>query len=113
MAALNHPHICTLHDVGSDYLVMEYLVGSDLGKLIGTSGADVLIGGAGADRLTGGAGDDIFRYLAFNESTSAARDGCTSGTAASRMARSGAFRPSRLRRTKQYPASFHAPQQHY
>ncbi len=22
-AALNHPHICTLHDVGPDYLVME------------------------------------------------------------------------------------------
>jgi Ca2+-binding RTX toxin-like protein len=42
--------------------------------LIGTSGADVLIGGAGADQLTGGAGDDIFRYLAFNESSSAARD---------------------------------------
>jgi Ca2+-binding RTX toxin-like protein len=42
--------------------------------LIGTSGADVLIGGTGADRLTGGGGDDIFRYLAFNESASSARD---------------------------------------
>jgi TolB-like protein len=28
IAALNHPHICTLHDVGPDYLVMEYLEGT-------------------------------------------------------------------------------------
>src|SRR6266704_3305070 len=25
VAALNHPHICTLFDVGPDYLVMEYM----------------------------------------------------------------------------------------
>jgi hypothetical protein len=25
IAALNHPHICTLHDVGPDYLVMEFV----------------------------------------------------------------------------------------
>jgi Tol biopolymer transport system component/predicted Ser/Thr protein kinase len=30
IAALNHPHICTLYDVGSDYLVMEYLEGGPL-----------------------------------------------------------------------------------
>lgn len=30
IAALNHPHICTLHDVGPDYLVMEYLEGEPL-----------------------------------------------------------------------------------
>ena len=30
IAALNHPHICTLHDVGPDYLVMEYLEGSEV-----------------------------------------------------------------------------------
>ncbi|MBV8203188.1 MAG: serine/threonine protein kinase, partial [Acidobacteria bacterium] len=34
ISALNHPHICTLHDVGregsSDYLVMEYLEGDSL-----------------------------------------------------------------------------------
>jgi eukaryotic-like serine/threonine-protein kinase len=34
ISALNHPHICTLHDVGSqdgtDYLVMEYLDGETL-----------------------------------------------------------------------------------
>ena len=27
IAALNHPHICTLHDVGPNYLVMEYVEG--------------------------------------------------------------------------------------
>jgi Tol biopolymer transport system component/tRNA A-37 threonylcarbamoyl transferase component Bud32 len=30
IAALNHPHICTLHDVGPDYLVMEYIDGAPL-----------------------------------------------------------------------------------
>src|SRR5436190_20546577 len=28
IAALNHPHICVLHDVGPDYLVMEFLDGA-------------------------------------------------------------------------------------
>ncbi len=28
IAALNHPNICTVHDVGPNYLVMEYVVGS-------------------------------------------------------------------------------------
>ena len=27
VAALNHPHICTLYDVGPDYLVMEFVHG--------------------------------------------------------------------------------------
>ena len=30
IAALNHPHICALHDVGPDYLVMEYIEGETL-----------------------------------------------------------------------------------
>jgi predicted Ser/Thr protein kinase len=30
IAALNHPHICTLYDVGPDYLVMEYIEGEPL-----------------------------------------------------------------------------------
>jgi serine/threonine protein kinase len=30
IAALDHPHVCTLHDVGPDYLVMEYVEGSAL-----------------------------------------------------------------------------------
>ena len=30
IAALNHPHICTLYDVGPDYLVMEYVEGEPL-----------------------------------------------------------------------------------
>jgi serine/threonine protein kinase len=29
-AALNHPHICSLYDVGPDYLVMEYVEGEPL-----------------------------------------------------------------------------------
>src|SRR5262249_4992078 len=30
IAALNHPHICQLYDVGQDYLVMEYIDGAQL-----------------------------------------------------------------------------------
>jgi Tol biopolymer transport system component/predicted Ser/Thr protein kinase len=30
VAALNHPHICTLYDVGPDYLVMEYIEGAPI-----------------------------------------------------------------------------------
>jgi serine/threonine protein kinase len=30
VAALNHPNICTLYDVGADYLVMEYVEGAPL-----------------------------------------------------------------------------------
>ncbi len=30
VAALNHPHICTLHDVGPNFLVMEYIEGTSL-----------------------------------------------------------------------------------
>src|SRR5215467_12958981 len=30
VAALNHPHICTLYDVGPDYLVMEFVEGQPL-----------------------------------------------------------------------------------
>jgi Tol biopolymer transport system component/tRNA A-37 threonylcarbamoyl transferase component Bud32 len=32
VAALNHPHICILHDVGPNYLVMEYLEGETLAE---------------------------------------------------------------------------------
>src|SRR5690348_11763446 len=28
IAALNHPHICQIHDIGPDYLVLEYIEGS-------------------------------------------------------------------------------------
>src|SRR5215470_11457013 len=30
IAALNHPHVCSLYDVGPDYLVMEYVEGERL-----------------------------------------------------------------------------------
>src|ERR1700722_16903479 len=30
IAALNHPHICSLYDVGTDYLVMESIEGAQL-----------------------------------------------------------------------------------
>ena len=30
ISALNHPHICTLYDVGPDYLVMEYIEGTPI-----------------------------------------------------------------------------------
>jgi serine/threonine protein kinase/tetratricopeptide (TPR) repeat protein len=30
VAALNHPHICQIHDVGPDYLVLEFIEGSPL-----------------------------------------------------------------------------------
>ena len=37
VASLNHPHICTLHDVGSNYLVMEYI---DVSPLAGPLSLD-------------------------------------------------------------------------
>ena len=30
IASLNHPNICTLHDVGPDYLVMEFIEGAEI-----------------------------------------------------------------------------------
>src|SRR5579883_267514 len=30
VAALNHPHICQIFDVGADYLVLEYVAGEPL-----------------------------------------------------------------------------------
>ncbi len=30
IAALNHPHICTVHDIGDDYFVMEFIEGEPL-----------------------------------------------------------------------------------
>ncbi len=30
IAALNHPNICQLYDIGPDYLVMEYVEGKTL-----------------------------------------------------------------------------------
>jgi len=30
IAALNHPHICQIHDIGPDYLVLEYIEGAPI-----------------------------------------------------------------------------------
>src|SRR5438045_7802925 len=30
IAAINHPHICQIYDIGPDYLVLEYLHGEPL-----------------------------------------------------------------------------------
>src|SRR5712692_11799466 len=35
VAALNHPHICQLYDVGPNYLVMEYVEGSPIAPVDG------------------------------------------------------------------------------
>ena len=34
VAALNHPNVCTLHDVGPNYLVMELVEGDTLAERI-------------------------------------------------------------------------------
>jgi serine/threonine protein kinase len=39
IAALNHPNICTLHDVGPNYLVMELIEGETLSALLKNRGA--------------------------------------------------------------------------
>lgn len=39
IAALNHPNICTLYDVGPNYLVMEYIEGTPLTGPVSTDQA--------------------------------------------------------------------------
>src|SRR5690348_2762889 len=34
ISSLNHPNICTLYDIGPNYLVMEFVEGDTLSKLI-------------------------------------------------------------------------------
>jgi len=34
IAALNHPHVCTLYDIGPDYLVLEYIEGETLAECL-------------------------------------------------------------------------------
>ncbi len=44
IAALNHPNICSLYDVGPDYLVMEYVEGKPIGGPVPVSEALTLAG---------------------------------------------------------------------
>ena len=49
ISSLNHPHICTLHDIGPDYIVMEFVEGETLAARIGKGAlpvSDVLRYGA-------------------------------------------------------------------
>ncbi|MBZ5575761.1 MAG: protein kinase [Acidobacteriia bacterium] len=49
IAALNHPHICQIYDIGRDYLVMEYIDGSPLrGPLSPANAASLALQIAGA-----------------------------------------------------------------
>jgi TolB-like protein/predicted Ser/Thr protein kinase len=50
IAAINHPHICQIYDVGSDYLVLEYLQGEPLGGPV-TQDEAVRLAGQIADAL--------------------------------------------------------------
>src|ERR1039457_1013674 len=49
IAALNHPHICQIYDVGPDYLVMEFIDGAPLrGPLPANEAARLAVQVAGA-----------------------------------------------------------------
>lgn len=50
IAAINHPHICQIYDVGPDYLVLEYLQGEALGGPVAQDTA-VRLAGQIADAL--------------------------------------------------------------
>ena len=39
IAALNHPHICQIHDIGPGYLVLEYIEGAPMGGPLGADEA--------------------------------------------------------------------------
>ena len=53
IASLNHPHICTLHDIGRqdgiDYLVMEYLEGETLCPTFGERSSTTRTGSSVCD----------------------------------------------------------------
>ncbi|CAN7457448.1 DUF4082 domain-containing protein [Phenylobacterium sp. LjRoot219] len=58
---------------GGDWLdLLNGGAGAD--SLVGGAGIDTLIGGAGTDSLSGGGGADIFRWLAFSESSTTLPD---------------------------------------
>jgi serine/threonine protein kinase len=45
VAALNHPNICHIYDVGPDYLVMELIEGPTLAERIAAAGSGEVIPG--------------------------------------------------------------------
>jgi len=60
ISSLNHPHICTLHDIGPDYIVMEFVEGESLAARIGKGAlpvSDVLRYGAQIASALGAAHD--------------------------------------------------------
>jgi serine/threonine protein kinase len=54
VAALNHPNICTLFDVGPDYLVMEFIEGELLEGPVPLPGCDSRTVDPGRESLVGG-----------------------------------------------------------
>src|ERR1700738_1476368 len=50
IAALNHPHICQIYDIGPDYLVLEYIEGRPLAGPLPLSGV-LRVAGQIADAL--------------------------------------------------------------
>ncbi len=64
IASLNHPNICSLYDVGPNYLVMELVEGRTLDEIILGAGRSALGSDAAADRAPGADTLPIARQIA-------------------------------------------------
>ena len=51
IAAVNHPHVCSLYDVGPDYLVMEYVEGDRSRRTAATGQSGALTARSSSTRL--------------------------------------------------------------